>query len=121
MNYLASSDSRQLYKALMSLENEEECKKFLRDLLTEAEIKEFVNRWKVARMLDAKVPYRTIEKQTGMSSTTIARISKWLNKGMGGYRLMLNRLNSKTMNSELKRKNKAHHHTSPRGGVIFSV
>lgn len=68
--------------------------KFLRDLLTEAEIKEFANRWKVAQMLDEKIDYKTIEKQTNMSSTTIARISKWLNQGMGGYRLMLNRLSA---------------------------
>lgn len=123
MNYLASSDSRQLYKALMSLENEEECKKFLRDLLTEAEIKEFVNRWKVARMLDAKVPYRTIEKQTGMSSTTIARISKWLTKGMGGYKLAIEKLNMKNKKTNKKQNSSSvmHHHPSTRGGVIFSA
>ena len=42
-------------------------------------------------MLDKKVPYEEIEKETGMSSTTIARIQKWLVNGMGGYRLILNR------------------------------
>lgn len=76
----------------MALETEEECKKFLRDLLTASEIKEFSNRWKVAQMLDQKIAYEVIEKKTGMSSTTIARISKWLNKGKGGYRLMIDRL-----------------------------
>lgn len=76
------------------LKSEAEAEKFLRDLLTEAEIKEFANRWKVAQMLNQKVDYKTIEAETKMSSTTIARISKWLNAGMGGYRLMLNRLSS---------------------------
>lgn len=81
-----------LYQAILTLETEDECMKFLRDLLTEAEIKEFSNRWKVAQMLDQKIPYEKIEKATGMSSTTIARISKWLNEGKGGYKLVLKKL-----------------------------
>ena len=92
MDYLSSKDTKALYKAILALDSEDECKKFLRDLLTEAEIKEFTNRWKVARMLDKKVPYEKIAKETGMSSTTIARVSKWLINGKGGYRLILKRL-----------------------------
>jgi len=80
-----------LAQAILKLETEEEYKKFFRDLLTEAELKEFENRWKVAQMLDKKVPYEEITKETGMSSTTVARISKWLTKGMGGYALALKR------------------------------
>jgi len=86
---------KDLYKAILLLENEDECKRFLRDLLTEAEIKEFANRWKVAQMLDQKISYEEIEKETGMSSTTIARVQKWLTHGEGGYKLMLKRLKSK--------------------------
>lgn len=76
MNYLDTKDSKALYKAFLSLKTLAECKKFLRDLLTEAEIKEFTNRWKVARMLNKKISYERIEKETKMSSTTIARIQK---------------------------------------------
>ncbi|MBI3366025.1 TrpR YerC/YecD, partial [Candidatus Roizmanbacteria bacterium] len=54
--------------------------------LTEKEIKEFTNRWKVARMLDKRIPYEEIEKETGMSSTTIARVNRWLTNGKGGYK-----------------------------------
>ncbi len=85
-------DAIALYKAILALKTEDECKRFLRDLLTEAEIKEFANRWKVAQMLDKKIPYEEIVKETGMSSTTIARVSKWLTDGMGGYKLALRRL-----------------------------
>lgn len=87
-----------LFKAILALRNEKEAWKFLRDLLTETEIKEFANRWKVARMLSEKILYEEIAKETGMSSTTIARINKWLTKGKGGYRLMLKRLKIKTKN-----------------------
>lgn len=92
MDYLSSKDTKALYKAILALNSEDECKRFLRDLLTEKEIKEFTNRWKVARMLDKKIPYERIVKETGMSSTTIARVQKWLTNGMGGYRLILKRL-----------------------------
>src|SRR5258706_8081769 len=109
MDYLLDKDAKELYKALRALKTDEEYTKFLRDLLTEAEIKEFINRWKVVRMLDKHISYEEIEKKTGMSSTTIARISKWLNKGMGGYRLMLQRL--KKQNKEI-----INHHT-PRMAV----
>lgn len=95
-----------LLKTILALKNIKEAKKFFRDLLTEAEIIEFGKRWQAAKMLNQKVPYSEIEKETGLSSTTIARVSKWLNKGMGGYRLMLNRLAS-------------HHHDSfsPKRGL----
>jgi TrpR-related protein YerC/YecD len=84
-----STDS--LFDAILSLKNIEESRNFFRDLLTEEEILEFANRWKVAQMLNNKIPYTQIEKNTGMSSTTIARISKWLTKGQGGYRTMIAR------------------------------
>jgi len=95
MSFQINKSARDLFKAILALETKNECKKFLRDLLTEAEIEEFANRWKVAQMLDKNIPYEIITKETGMSSTTIARISKWLTKGMGGYKLMLQRINTK--------------------------
>ena len=95
MSFTVNKTTQNLFKAVLALETKDECKKFLRDLLTEAEIKEFANRWKVAQMLDKKIPYENIAKETGMSSTTIARISKWLTNGMGGYKLMLKRINTK--------------------------
>jgi len=83
--------TNQLFRAILALKNLEEAKKFLRDLLTEEEIIEFAKRWQAAQMLNRKVSYSTIEKKTGLSSTTVARVSKWLRKGMGGYQLMLRR------------------------------
>jgi TrpR-related protein YerC/YecD len=84
-----------LIKAILSLEDAEEAKNFLRDLLTEKELIEFGNRWKAAHMLNQQIPYSQIEKETGLSSTTVARIAKWLNNGMGGYQLILKRLAAK--------------------------
>jgi TrpR-related protein YerC/YecD len=92
MHYLNHKEAKELYKAFLSLGTEDECKKFIGDLLTPSEIQEFSKRWQVARMLDAKVPYEEIIRVTGMSSTTIARISKWFNGGTGGYRLILDKM-----------------------------
>jgi TrpR-related protein YerC/YecD len=85
--------TRNLIKAVLSLKNANEAKKFFRDLMTEKEIIEFGNRFQAARMLDEGISYTSIEKETGLSSTTVARVSKWLCKGKGGYRLVLNKLN----------------------------
>ena len=85
-----------LIKTIVSLQSEEEAQMFLRDLMTEAELKEFGRRWKAACMLHKKIPYTTIEKETGLSSATIARVSKWLQEGSGGYRMMLERCSETT-------------------------
>lgn len=83
----------ELIVAVLALKTRGEAKRFLRDLLTESELIEFSNRWKAARMLAKNVKYTEIEKETGLSSTTVARVSKWLNNGKGGYKLMLKKLN----------------------------
>ena len=100
-----NKNTENLYQAILNLKDLEEAKRFFRDLLTEQEILEFSKRWQVAQMLEDKVPYSVIEKKTGLSSTTVARISKWLNKGQGGYKLMLKRLNIHHNSNSFSRRN----------------
>lgn len=85
-------ENKRLIRAVLSLDSAGQAKRFLRDLMTEGEIKEFSKRFKAAEMLSNKVPYTIIEKETGLSSTTIARVSKWLNDGMSGYKSIINKL-----------------------------
>src|SRR5262249_1948620 len=92
MNKWDNKKTDALVQAVLALKTKEEAKRFLRDLLTEPEILEFGNRFKAAQMLSAKQSYTTIRGKTGLSPRTIARISWWLQKGMGGYNLMINRL-----------------------------
>jgi TrpR-related protein YerC/YecD len=85
------------------LRNIREVKNFLRDLLTPAEILEFSRRWQTAQMLDQGISYTKIVKQTGLSSTTVARVQRWLTRGQGGYKLMLKRKNHhKTSNPKTR-------------------
>ena len=57
----------------------------LMDLCTIREITEMSQRLEVARLLADKVPYTEIQRKTGVSTTTISRVSKCLNYGAGGY------------------------------------
>jgi TrpR-related protein YerC/YecD len=82
-------ENRQLINAILTLENQREVECFLRDLMTEKEIKEFANRLEAARLLYCNTQYCAIIEKTGLSSTTIARISKWLKGPLGGYRLVI--------------------------------
>jgi TrpR-related protein YerC/YecD len=85
-------DNQELIKAVLSLKTNDEAERFLRDLMTEGEIEELAKRLKTAKMLLDKVPYSLIEEETGLSSTTIARVSKYLNGKQKGYQTIINRL-----------------------------
>jgi len=87
----SSKEIDDLYTAILQLESLDECRRFFGDLLTEYEVKEFVKRWKAARMLAESIPYTQIEAETGLSTRTIARVALWLKKGKGGYAMMLKR------------------------------
>ena len=84
-----NKNTNELIEAVLELKSANQARAFLRDLMTEAELIEFGNRWKAARMLAEGKIYTDISEETGLSSRTIARISKWLTAGMGGYKAML--------------------------------
>ena len=84
-----TSETTELFEAILQLRGIHQAKNFFRDLLTEKELLEFGRRWRVAQLLSEGVSYAEIEKQTHMSSTTIARIARWLKKGTGGYQSLL--------------------------------
>jgi len=86
-----------LIQAILELKNPNEARRFLRDLMTEKEIKEFGKRFKAAVMLSQNIPYSVIENETGLSSTTVARVSKWLNGRGGGYRSIIARLHHRDL------------------------
>jgi TrpR-related protein YerC/YecD len=92
-------ENRQLLAAFLALKTEDEAKRFLRDLMTTQEIKEFANRLSAADFLASDMQYNFISERTGLSSATIARIAKWLGGTLGGYRLVLNRLHHKNSSS----------------------
>lgn len=92
MSKWLNEDTRDLFRALLSLETEEECRMFLEDVCTVKEITDMAQRLKVARLLRAKTSYALINQETGISTATISRVSRCLDYGAGGYDLVLERL-----------------------------
>ena len=90
-NNLKTKEVQELLRAILKLKNLSEAEKFLRDLLTLAEIQEFSNRFQMAKLLSEGKPYAEVARLTHSSTTTVSRVAHWLNHGMGGYKLILNR------------------------------
>ena len=90
----AESPEAGLARALCNLETVEEAGLFLRDLCTPGEIAALSERWHVARLLDqGELSYRDIHDQTGVSTTTVARVARFLfHEPNHGYQLALGRL-----------------------------
>ena len=87
--------SPDLSKVFLSLKNEEELKMVGRDLMREREVRESARRWEVAKKLDAGETYEKIQEQSGEAMATIAKISRWLKEGTGGYKMMIERFKKK--------------------------
>ncbi len=86
------AELKTLSQAILALETEEECEKFLQDLMTAREIASMAQRITVAKLLRDKKTFTQIEEETGMSSTTIARINRCLQYGADGYTLVLDKM-----------------------------
>ncbi|KON83548.1 hypothetical protein AF332_27780 [Sporosarcina globispora] len=84
----------QLFNAILSLQTKQECKAFFDDLCTMNEVKSFIQRLEVARMLRDGDTYMDIQVETSASSATITRIKKLLDYGSGGYQIVLDRIES---------------------------
>lgn len=81
-----------LMRALLSLENEEECRAFLEDVLTTKEILDLEQRMIVVKMLSEQTVYNKIAEETGASTATISRVNRSYLYGKGGYQTVLKRI-----------------------------
>ena len=80
------------YKAILLLENEEECYSFFRDVCTVTELRAIEQRFEVARLLSEGMVYSEILERTGASSATISRVARSLSDSTGGYDRVFERL-----------------------------
>ena len=88
------NDLDMLFKAVLELQNIDECYKFFEDIATITELTAISQRIQVAKMLKEKKVYTEIAEVTGASTATISRVNKCLNYGQGGYNIVLDRINS---------------------------
>ena len=91
MEFQRNKEVINLYRALLSLESESECMKFLDDILTPKEISDIAQRLKAAYMLSDGRSYLEVSLETGMSTATISRVSKALEHGEG-YKTVIDRM-----------------------------
>lgn len=85
----------QLFEAILSLKDKEECYRFFDDLCTMGEIQSLAQRLEVARMLREGFTYHKIETETGASTATISRVKRCINYGNDGYQMTLDRIYKK--------------------------
>jgi TrpR-related protein YerC/YecD len=92
INKLRGKELDQLFQAVLSLNDLEECYRFFDDLCTINEIQSLSQRLDVARMLRDKNTYHKIEVETGASTATISRVKRCLNYGNDTYEMVLERI-----------------------------
>ena len=86
-----NKDIDALFEAILSLKTVDECYKFFEDALTPKELCDVAQRLKAAKLLRDGKSYLDVCLETGMSTATISRVSKALEHGAGGYKLVLER------------------------------
>ena len=81
-----------LFKAILQLEDIDECYDFFEDLCTVQELRPLSQRIVVAKMLSEKSVYTDIVNETGASTATISRVNRSLQYGCDGYDKIFERL-----------------------------
>lgn len=82
-------DYKELFEEILKLETLEECDKFFDDLCTINELEAMLQRIKAAKMLLEEKTFQEVVKETGISSATLARVSKCIKYGDGGYKSII--------------------------------
>ena len=95
MSELRTPEVEDLLTVFSKIQDKDDIFLLLEDLFTIREIRETSQRLAAARQLDAGNSYASIEKATGASATTIARVSKCLSYGAGGYEQALKILDAR--------------------------
>ena len=90
--FLEKESSDTLYRAIVSLQDVDECRRFFQDLCTVSELKAMEQRMEVAMLLDQGLIYSDILERTGASSATISRVNRALLNGAGGYASVLDKM-----------------------------
>ena len=90
--FLDKPASDTLYRAIVLLQTEEDCRNFLQYLCTVSELKAMEQRMEVAMLLDDGLIYSDILERTGASSATISRVNRCLHYGAEGYNTVIPRL-----------------------------
>ena len=89
---IRTPEVKELFEAVLSLENTEECFAFFEDICTTNEILSFAQRFQVAKMLFENRTYQDIAEKSGASTATISRVKRSIDDGSGGYKIVFDKL-----------------------------
>ncbi len=95
----------EFWKAITLIENYQEAKDFLRDLLNPTESIMLARRLQIAKMLEEGYTYEMIIIVLRIGHPTVAKVARWYKHGMGGYRKIVKRL-IELDNQRLSKRNK---------------
>jgi TrpR-related protein YerC/YecD len=95
---MTDTSLNELCDALSRIDGPDAMRSVIVDLCTPAEMRALAERWRVAQMLaGTDKSYRDISAETGVSTTTIGRVSRFLkDEPHGGYSLLLQTRAGKT-------------------------
>lgn len=89
---LRTENVKDLFEAILTLQNVDECYAFFEDVCTVNELISLAQRFEVAGMLRKKHTYNDIAEKTGASTATISRINRSLSYGNDGYEMVFSRM-----------------------------
>ena len=89
-----------MYKAILSLQTVEECRRFFEDLCAMTELNSIEQRFEGASMLHQNRVYTEIKEMTNASSATISRVNRMLNYGTGCIGEILDRMQAQEAESK---------------------
>ena len=92
LDQLNNQDMKNLFDAVLSLKDRDECRRFLEDVCTVGELISISQHYAVAVMLRENKTYAEIAKTTHASTATISRVGRTLNYGNDGYDLVIERM-----------------------------
>ena len=96
INKHINPEMENLFAAILRLETVDECAAFFEDICTIKEVQDMAQRLDAAILLDEGAGYQQISEQVGISTATISRVSRCLNYGAGGYRMVIDRMKEET-------------------------
>ena len=74
-----------LYETILKCETSEDLEMLFEDLCTYKEVEQMAQRIAAAKMLQEKKTYAEIIEKTDISSATLSRVSRCVQRGSGGY------------------------------------
>lgn len=90
---------KEFCSVLAEMQTTDEVFRFLKDLLNRPERLMLARRLHIAYLLDQGVSYAKIIKQLRVGKPTIARVSRWLGFGRGGYKGAIGKLQKRLKKS----------------------